>query len=58
MLQQVPHPVKPDFRALSNPIKLDGHRLENRRAPALGEHSTELLGALGYSSEDIAKLVG
>ena len=50
--------MKADFRALSNPIKLDGQRLENRRAPALGEHSTELLGALGYSSEDIAKLVG
>ena len=58
MVQEVPHPMKSDFRALSNPIKLDGQRLENRRAPALGEHSTELLGALGYSSEDIAKLVG
>lgn len=58
MVQQVPHPVKPDFRALSNPIKLDGQRLENRRAPALGEHSTELLGALGYSADDIARLVG
>jgi crotonobetainyl-CoA:carnitine CoA-transferase CaiB-like acyl-CoA transferase len=58
MVQPVPHPVKPDFRALSNPIKLDGQRLENRRAPALGEHSTEVLGALGYSADDIARLTG
>jgi len=58
MVQDVPHPMKADFRALSNPIKLDGQRLENRRAPALGEHSTELLGALGYSADDIARLVG
>ena len=58
MVQQVPHPVKPDFRALSNPIKLDGQRLENHRAPALGEHSTEVLGSLGYTAEDIARLSG
>jgi NADH:ubiquinone oxidoreductase subunit 4 (subunit M) len=30
MVQDVPHPMKPDFRALSNPIKLDGQRLANR----------------------------
>jgi crotonobetainyl-CoA:carnitine CoA-transferase CaiB-like acyl-CoA transferase len=58
MVQGVPHPMKADFRALSNPIKLDGQRLENRRAPALGEHSTEVLSALGYSADDIARLVG
>lgn len=58
MVQGVPHPLKADFRALSNPIKLDGQRLENRRAPALGEHSTEVLSALGYSADDIARLVG
>ena len=56
MIQSVPHPLKPDFRALSNPIRIDGERLENRRAPALGEHSGELLGALGYSAEEIARL--
>lgn len=56
MVQDVPHPLKPDFRALSNPIKLDGQRLANRRAPALGEHSSEVLGALGYTSEEIAQL--
>jgi len=58
MVQDVPHPMKANFRALSNPIKLDGQRLENRRAPALGEHSTEVLSALGYSADDIARLVG
>lgn len=58
MVQEVPHPMKSDFRALSNPIKLDGQRLENRRAPALGEHSTEVLSSLGYSADDIARLVG
>jgi crotonobetainyl-CoA:carnitine CoA-transferase CaiB-like acyl-CoA transferase len=58
MVQAVPHPMKADFRALSNPIKLDGQRLENRRAPALGENSGEVLGALGYSADDIARLTG
>ena len=57
MIQPVPHPLKPDFRALSNPIKLDGERLENRRAPALGEHSVEIFTALGYSAEKIERLV-
>jgi crotonobetainyl-CoA:carnitine CoA-transferase CaiB-like acyl-CoA transferase len=56
MIQAVPHPLKADFRALSNPIRIDGARLENRRAPALGEHSGEVLGALGYSADEIARL--
>jgi crotonobetainyl-CoA:carnitine CoA-transferase CaiB-like acyl-CoA transferase len=56
MIQAVPHPLKADFRALANPIRIDGQRLENRRAPALGEHSAEVLGALGYSANEIAEL--
>jgi crotonobetainyl-CoA:carnitine CoA-transferase CaiB-like acyl-CoA transferase len=56
MLQTVPHPQKPDFRIVSNPIKVDGARLAATRAPALGENSAELLRQVGYGDEDIARL--
>jgi crotonobetainyl-CoA:carnitine CoA-transferase CaiB-like acyl-CoA transferase len=39
------------------PLALDGQRLGVRRSPPrLGEHSDELLTALGYSSEEAAQL--
>ena len=40
------------------PLTLNGMRLPLRRnPPALGEHSTTLLQALGYSAQDVAQLV-
>jgi crotonobetainyl-CoA:carnitine CoA-transferase CaiB-like acyl-CoA transferase len=56
MLQNVPHPLKQDFRIISNPIKLDGARLPAARGPALGEHSAELLRQVGYGDSEIARL--
>jgi crotonobetainyl-CoA:carnitine CoA-transferase CaiB-like acyl-CoA transferase len=39
------------------PVALDGQRLPKRLdPPALGEHATQLLSQLGYSSEDQARL--
>ncbi|MCW5655366.1 CoA transferase [Hydrogenophaga sp.] len=39
------------------PLALDGERLGVRRSPPrLGEHSAELLGALGYGPQEVARL--
>jgi crotonobetainyl-CoA:carnitine CoA-transferase CaiB-like acyl-CoA transferase len=56
MVRSLPHPARPDFRVLANPIKLDGERLASRRAPALGEHTEEVLLAAGLSQEEIDQL--
>jgi crotonobetainyl-CoA:carnitine CoA-transferase CaiB-like acyl-CoA transferase len=56
MVRALPHPARPDFRVLANPIKLDGVRLPSRRAPRLGEHTDALLHEAGYSDAEIAAL--
>jgi len=56
MVRALPHPVRPDFRVLANPIKLDGERLPSRPAPALGEHTDELLRDAGLSTAEIEAL--
>ena len=44
MVRNVPHPAKPDFRMLANPLKIDGQRLEQRVCAPLGADNEELLG--------------
>jgi crotonobetainyl-CoA:carnitine CoA-transferase CaiB-like acyl-CoA transferase len=56
MVRPLPHPLRPDFRVLANPIKLDGERLPSRRAPGLGEHTVEILSDAGLSSAEIEAL--
>jgi crotonobetainyl-CoA:carnitine CoA-transferase CaiB-like acyl-CoA transferase len=56
MVRPLAHPVRPDFRVVANPIKLDGERLPSRRAPELGEHTDELLGEAGFSPAEIESL--
>src|SRR5690606_25133486 len=56
MLQAMPHPQRPDFRVLANPIKLDGERLPGRACPELGADTEALLADLGYDAEAIAAL--
>jgi crotonobetainyl-CoA:carnitine CoA-transferase CaiB-like acyl-CoA transferase len=56
MVRALPHPAREDFRVLANPIKLDGRRLPSHTAPALGEHTDELLRAAGLSSAEIDAL--
>jgi len=56
MVTSLPHPSRPDFRVLANPIKLDGARLPASPAPALGEHTDALLREVGYSDAEIAAL--
>jgi crotonobetainyl-CoA:carnitine CoA-transferase CaiB-like acyl-CoA transferase len=56
MVRPLPHPRMPGFRALANPIKLDGERLPLTSAPALGAHTEAVLAGLGYDAAAIAAL--
>jgi crotonobetainyl-CoA:carnitine CoA-transferase CaiB-like acyl-CoA transferase len=44
MVQAVPHPLRGDFRALANPLKIDGERLSQAPAHDLGADNARLLG--------------
>jgi crotonobetainyl-CoA:carnitine CoA-transferase CaiB-like acyl-CoA transferase len=56
MVRPLPHPAMPAFRALANPIKLDGARLPLRPAPPLGAHTEEVLAGIGYDAAGIERL--
>jgi crotonobetainyl-CoA:carnitine CoA-transferase CaiB-like acyl-CoA transferase len=44
MVRTVPHPAKPDFKMLANPLKIDGQRLQQSVCSPLGADNEELLG--------------
>jgi crotonobetainyl-CoA:carnitine CoA-transferase CaiB-like acyl-CoA transferase len=56
MVRNVPHPLMAAFRGLANPIKLDGERLPQRSAPALGADTESVLRELGYDDAGLAAL--
>jgi crotonobetainyl-CoA:carnitine CoA-transferase CaiB-like acyl-CoA transferase len=57
ILVEEDHPAVGRFLALGNPILVRGERFEIRQhAPALGEHTDEVLGAHGLSTAEIAAL--
>jgi crotonobetainyl-CoA:carnitine CoA-transferase CaiB-like acyl-CoA transferase len=56
MVRSTPHPVRDDFRTLASPIRLSGERADAVAGPALGADTDTLLGALGYSEEELAEL--
>ena len=52
----VPHPDRPDMRALANPVKLDGERMKGRHAPKLGQDTEAVLREVGYNAAEIQML--
>ena len=57
-LQQVDHPAGP-VRVVGSPYRLDGQRPRVRRAPPLlGQHTVEVLSALGLDDTQIEEVVG
>jgi crotonobetainyl-CoA:carnitine CoA-transferase CaiB-like acyl-CoA transferase len=56
MVQTSPHPEKPNYRAISNPIKLDGERVVEDVCAPLGADTNAVLNELGYLDGEIAAL--
>lgn len=56
MVRPLPHPLRPDFRTLGNPIRFDGLRLPGKTAPALGADTEAVLRELGVSDQEFASL--
>ncbi|MHB1420024.1 MAG: CaiB/BaiF CoA transferase family protein [Bacillota bacterium] len=57
MVVESEHPVAGKIRQMGSPLKLSETPAQlNTPAPELGEHNTDILSALGYSSEQIKKL--
>jgi formyl-CoA transferase len=56
MILEEDDPVAGPFTMLGNPVRIDGRTTEVRiPAPAVGEHTEQVLGELGYSSAQIAE---
>ncbi|MFM9848621.1 MAG: CaiB/BaiF CoA transferase family protein [Hyphomicrobiaceae bacterium] len=45
MVRTMPHPARPDFKMLANPLKIDGERPEQRVCSLLGGDNKAILGA-------------
>ncbi|HEY2996805.1 MAG TPA: CoA transferase [Methylomirabilota bacterium] len=57
MLVGAAHPRLPEYRSVGLPIQWDGRRPQVRRVPPLlGEHSADVLTALGYTLDDVRTL--
>jgi crotonobetainyl-CoA:carnitine CoA-transferase CaiB-like acyl-CoA transferase len=45
MVQTMPHPARPDFKMLANPLKIDGERPKQKVCSPLGADNPAILGA-------------
>ncbi len=52
----LPHPARPDLKVLANAIRIDGQRLPGRAGPGYGADTAAVLGAAGYTADEIAQL--
>ncbi|MFZ5468766.1 MAG: CaiB/BaiF CoA transferase family protein [Myxococcota bacterium] len=57
MIADVDHPEAGPIRMLGSPLPLEGARLTPSPPPALGQHTHDILRALGWSDEEISALV-
>jgi crotonobetainyl-CoA:carnitine CoA-transferase CaiB-like acyl-CoA transferase len=58
LVQTVPHPAG-DVRVVGSPMRLDGARPQVRRAPPLlGQHTDEVLRALGLDDDHVQEVTG
>jgi crotonobetainyl-CoA:carnitine CoA-transferase CaiB-like acyl-CoA transferase len=55
-LQTLPHPTKGSYRMVAPPVRCPGEDAPARPAPALGEHTDELLREIGYDEGRIRAL--
>jgi crotonobetainyl-CoA:carnitine CoA-transferase CaiB-like acyl-CoA transferase len=55
-LQTIPHAARGSYRMVAPPVRSPGEEAPARRAPALGEHTDELLREIGYDEARIRKL--
>lgn len=53
MVENIPHPARPDFRMLANPLKINGQRLPGRVCHSLGEDTVDLLNQIGLDKKQI-----
>ena len=57
MVVELPHPVEGTVRSLGSPVKLSGTPPRLRHAsPAHGEHTAEILTAMGFGDADVRRL--
>lgn len=56
MVMEVPHPDRPDMKALASPILVNGQRLPARHGPKLGADTDALLAEIGYAAAEVAAL--
>jgi formyl-CoA transferase len=53
---EVDHPERGSFKTVGSPLRLSDSPVEVQPPPLLGEHTDEVLGALGYAPEEIERL--